>query len=147
MEAQRWPQESESPQCGVLPSSADLQKNRGQPVRQVVSLTTGPKPKTRATSNMLPPPSPFPHRYSSFLYAPLTEHHTTPLLRTNRNVTFWVRGSREREVAGGFRLPPAEQTETEDDEAQTQGGRGHRNLHLLDGGQPGCCKEMERTWN
>lgn len=42
-----------------------------------------------------------------------------------------------------MRLAPSEEANTEDDEAQAQGGCRHRDLHCLDGGQPRCYKVIK----
>lgn len=52
-----------------------------------------------------------------------------------------LRGSLTR----GMRLAPSEEANTEDDDAQAQGGCRHRDLHCLDGGQPRCCKAMDEV--
>lgn len=48
-------------------------------------------------------------------------------------------------LTGGMRLVPSEEANTEDDDAQAQGGCRHRDLHCLDGGQPRCCKVTEEV--
>lgn len=48
-------------------------------------------------------------------------------------------------LTGGMRLAPSEEANTEDDEAQAQGGCRHRDLHCLDGGQPRCYKVIKEV--
>lgn len=52
-----------------------------------------------------------------------------------------LRGS----LTGGMRLSPSEEANTEDDEAQAQGGCRHRDLHCLDRGEPGCYKVIQEV--
>lgn len=52
-----------------------------------------------------------------------------------------LRGS----LTGGVRLAPSEEADTEDDDAHTQGGCRHRDLHCLDGGQLGGCKVIKEV--